>query len=196
MPAEQLRVACPACGAKFTAPSWYAGKTAKCAKCGEKFTVPSGFAVEVKTSPVPATLPDPEPDEFAFNVPSETGANDDPIPPASARTSTPPAVPSMSNGQQVASWWNQPVTGSEPFLMLRTYLFVCHAVLACTAAIFLTISLIALVAGIFMVKPQGYIALGVSGVLGLSAIYLYVVGMAGVELIRVFMAIEKNTRKS
>lgn len=201
--ADTIKAVCPNCGAKVNAPAKLAGKRATCPKCSAAMTVPKGFEA-----------PADEPEEFAFASPP-------PSPPMPSFVPTPvaPAFERDDDESEDDSAHSSPRsvdTGdrssflglrfgsaafNERFPNLTTYLVLiqlgAQLIAVCGVLGGLLASLVAMLATF---RYDIFTRMGVATLTFaahcLAAWLIYMVAMSAVELIRVVLQIEINTRST
>lgn len=187
-----MRVQCPECGAKMTAPSEAIGRKVKCRECSHRFVL-SGGAVAESLDRGTANL---EADKVEFQrVPESDPHLAGPELPEFSEY----AMPAVPLGRE-----NISMGASEmryPFLhrYLRIGEIVAKVASALTfiwGCLFLTMGLFATGSGISASKGifegMGFFFTGV--IILLIAVLEYILMMAGIQFVRVIIDIESNTR--
>jgi hypothetical protein len=199
--ADTIKAVCPNCGAKVNAPAKLAGKRATCPKCSAAMTVPKGFEA-----------PADEPEEFAFASPP-------PSPPMPSFVPTPvaPAFERDDDESEDDSAHTSPrsvdtgdrtsILGirfgsaafNERFPNLTAYLVLIQlaaqlvAVCGVLAGLLSSLGVMLVTFRYDIVTRMGAATLTFAAHC-LAVWLVYMVAMAAVELIRVMLQIEINTR--
>lgn len=189
MSTDTIRVLCTDCGSKINAPVKMAGKVASCPKCKATITIPRVEEPPEELDEYQFDVAPPDP-PFVPPVPvferEEEDENDEPARPATARK-----VLGIDMGAAAFSdaWPN-----------LTSYLILIQIAAALVAAIIVITGFVAGLITFFAQSADVYHCMGTAMLVFathcLVAWLINMAAMAGVELVRVLLQIEANTRKA
>ena len=193
MSTDTIRVHCQDCGSKINAPAKMAGKVASCPKCKATLTIPhpesspeedDGYQFDVAPPDPPFVPPVPV---FEREVDDDDQDDDKPSPLATARK-----VLGIDMGAAAFSdaW---PNLTSYLILIQIAAAFVAAAIVVTGLVFGASLSLAGIYADMFHRLGCGVLVFAAHC---LVAWLINMVIMAGVELVRVLLQIEANTRKA
>jgi DNA-directed RNA polymerase subunit RPC12/RpoP len=197
MPPETMRIQCPECGAKINAPARMAGRKASCPKCSAEIAVPAKaepepdeFAMAAPTPPVnpfPFEVAAPDPDDF------EDAFEDRPQPVRRSSAEIDPTDRRMLFGVDLGA-----AALNERFPNLTAYLVLIQIAVAIVTGTIITSGLFVSIFVSVLSRADWFTRAGfglfVFASVCLLAWIIKMCGMASVELVRVLLQIELNTR--
>jgi hypothetical protein len=199
--ADTIRAVCPNCGAKVNAPAKLAGKRASCPKCSAAMTIPKGFEAPAEdpeefafaspppSPPMPSFVPTPVAPAFERD---DDDSQDEPAP-ASPRPSDASDRTSVLGLRFGSAAFNERFPNLTAYLVLIQLAAQLVAVCGVLAGLLSSLGAL-LVTGRYDIFTRMGLATLTFATHCLAAWLIYMVAMAAVELIRVMLQIEINTR--